>query len=72
MNLGRGLRRAAYALLAVVWVWGLLLGADKGWPGVVEAAGWMALFSAVYLAFVGVLTWVARGFRSSPQSQRQG
>jgi hypothetical protein len=69
MNLGRGLRRIAYVLIAAVWVLFLALSIPDGWAPTRDILVWLLKFTAVCGVLIGVITWIARGFRAAPQSR---
>jgi hypothetical protein len=62
MQWGKGLRRIAYVLIAAFWVFCLSFDHSQ------ETLVWLLEVTAACAVLIGVATWVARGFRTTPQS----
>lgn len=65
MNWDRGLKRAAYVFLAIVWVGVLLIVASDGPAVIGETVVYLLIFTVVFMLLYAAIRWVVQGFRRS-------
>lgn len=66
VNWKRGIKRAHYFVLAIIWIITIAINSSSGAASVGESIVYLLIFTLGYMAFFRAVEWVVAGFTSNP------